>query len=374
MDFDFDQDDDQSTTKRKQSSHDTTPYLYRVLVVDFFNNLANHTGLPFEELFDVDYFLQLPCPITSENILSSSSRGGDRVFDKWFVRCCRNPFVIERAWSLVSTLNMRKFGYYANLVLCKNVDIRYKFAELCACIYFDTKIETSTWKFSIHNLEDENKNIMTKTKKEIQQHENRKAQLFTFFRSDNNPNLTIQHVPFVGILTNVAFGTQSHYKDVSVDAYNFIIDACITKTKEADAASLLIGFNESRDDWSPRYRLSVLEKGAANQLLGDPSDKYTFYIDELGVISSVGRLVGPAEASTTLPDLNVIMKDPLMSILFATAVGYAHRTRHTKGSMVYVPNSMQKRIKNAKLSVEIQLARIYTNITSAITKSANRMI
>lgn len=334
--------------------YNTTPYLYRVLVVDFYNNVSSYSGILFEDLFDVDFFLAVSSPITSDNVLGTKG-----VFDRWFVRCCKNPFIVERAWSLVSTLNNRKFGVYANLILCKNIEVRYKFAELCACIYYDTCIETSTWRFSIHNQEDDNKDIMTKSKKEIQHHESRKYNLFHFFTQNN---LLLKHVPTPMILANVAFGTtQSHYTDVSVDTYNSIIDACIHNKQTAQPNGLKVTFNHNNnnseeDDWDPRYRLSVLERGASSQLLGDPSENWIFHTDEVGVLSSIGKILDPR----IYPDINVIIKDSLMCILFATAVGYAYRKRHMRSSMIHVPISMQARIDKSKASIEIQLARLYS--------------
>jgi hypothetical protein len=281
------------------------------------------------------------------------------IFDKWFVRCCKNPFIVARAWSLVATLRSNKYGYYANLVLCKNREIRYKFAELCACIYKDTHIETSTWKFSIHNLEEENKNIMTITKKDIQNHETRKTNLYNFFRSEN---VVIQHPSSPLVLTSVVFGSHSHYRDLSLDAYNSLVNKCIASI---GSDPLKPGFNSADNsediDWDPRYKLSVYERGASCQMLGDPSETWMFHTDEIDVLRDLDKILD----NNNTTNMDIIIKDPFMSILFATAVGYSYRIRHARGSMMHIPISMQVRINNSKASVEIQLASAYSRVVKA---------
>lgn len=332
-----------TSTKKYHDPIASVPFLYRVLVLDFFTNLSIYTSLPLVDLVHMDVFTTtIP---SGMNLLSSNS------FDHWFVSCCKKPFLIERAWSCL--VSQTFYSHYSHLILCQNTMARHRFAELCSFMYQEIKINTFDWRFHRSNGDI---NVSTINKIEIREHEREKDNLIHFFYTQNS----------------ILFTTEVDYQSIAVFPNRLFPD--LTSTQYQHQLSLLTSQRVSSitnralsfyalDD----IKLLALEQDATNE---PTATRMQFKVDEIGVAFRIAEMTtssrtysfGNTKAANPV-DLTPLIANAYSRVLLAAAVGIRYHIRTKFNTLSHTAPSMRDRLTHSLSDIQRRLAMFHKQLT-----------
>lgn len=292
------------------------PYLYKILVLNFFHSLSTRLSLPLSHIMNINRFYTT----TTTGLYNKD-------FDQWFLSCCNSVYyAVERAWSLIQFYNPDFFSTHFHLVLGSNSIVRAHFVELCILVYNDIKIQTLKWN---HYECNNNEYTLVLSKKEIRAHENRKRNVLLFFQSQRSgiDTTNIQTMFSSPVLSFKQLG----YNDINLDHYNLQLKQCEQTTTSG-------GSNYVHECKTNRDCLTWMEYQASNITTTYDADINIFVNQEL----DLERIIYPHKLS----DVRII-NNALLRVLIATNIALRYRLNESDYRLTHIPVAMRNRLSKS---------------------------
>lgn len=327
---------DSSSQQQHLCMRPPIPYLYRQLVLDFFQTLSFFLCRPITDVIHSHFFIH-STPSFDHEIVASLT------FDSWFLSCSKTPFILERAWSLLVVVNPELYSYYSYIILSSDSFQRRKFAELCSLLYLDIRIETCTWQYSNPT---NNPNIITLSKDELNQHESNKCKVFVYFTERQKLTIGSHHM-----LMSFISSSTLDYKDLYLNGYMSIITTLIAyDSTNPHPPPTVIDNPLSSNILDYRFSLLCMEQEASRNAKGTPMD---YIIDEQDVINFI--LNKTNTKNSTRITTESIISNAYTRVLLAAAVGIRYNTRKRKIQGIHITESMSKRISTSLTNIQDRL-------------------